>query len=148
MKIFIGTDHAGYNLKTKIVEYINKKYADALSLTDLSPILNDGDDYPVIARDVCNHILSEQEDTRGILICDTGIGMSIVANRFKGIRASLCQSVFEVVRAREHNNANVLCLGEYILSEGNEYMTLVDIFINTEFSQEERHIRRINEIDS
>src|SRR5579872_7074158 len=139
--IYIGSDHEGFQLKETVKSYLKSL---GYEFIDEGPeTLVPGDDYPVFAKKVCNVI---KDGDKGILICDTGIGMSIVANRFKHIRAALCGSIFDAVRAREHNDANVLVMGAKT-TELDTVRTIVKVFFDTEFSNEERHIRRIHEID-
>lgn len=139
--LYIASDHAGFKVK----EYL-KSYLIALNreLTDVGPeVYTPGDDYPIYADKLCR---SMQDGDIGILICDTGIGMSIAANRHKHIRAALCASIFDAMRAREHNNANVFVAG----AETNDLetiKTMLKVFLDTSFSNEERHVRRVNEID-
>jgi ribose 5-phosphate isomerase B len=105
-------------------------------------------DYPNIASKVVKKVLSE--DARGILVCGTGIGMSIAANKYAGIRASLCSDTFSARMTREHNNSNVLCLGERVIGKGLA-LDIVKIWLESEFSNNERHQNRlnlINEIES
>jgi len=102
-------------------------------------------DYPVYAKQVCEAVVNKEAEA-GILICGTGIGISIAANKIHGIRAALCSDCFSAQATREHNNANVLCMGGRVL--GVEIAKkIVEAFINTPFSNEERHINRINQIE-
>ncbi len=140
MSIYISSDHRGFDLKTEIV-----KYLESFKLIDLGPEkYNKDDDYPLFAHLLANKV-SENVDNRGILICDTGIGMDITANKHKGIRAAICIDEFFAYRARLHNNANVLVLSaEY---NKDNYKGVIDKFFSTDFSSEERHKRRVDEID-
>jgi len=138
--IYIASDHGGFEVK----EYI-KKFLTKLNMqyVDKGPeVFTDGDDYPLYANLLVTSITPED---KGILICDTGIGMSIAANRHPGIRAALCTSIFEAMRAREHNDANILVLGSQT-SELPDIEAMIKVFFDTEFSDEERHIRRIHEL--
>ena len=141
--IYVASDHAGWHLKNKIVQWLE---AGKYSVEDLgSKDLVKGDDYPDYVQILCEKMLLNG-GTKGILICDTGIGMSIAANRYSGIRAALCVSEFMARRSRQHNNANVLVLGAE-LNSFDELERIMNAFLTTEFSDEERHIRRLNKID-
>jgi ribose 5-phosphate isomerase B len=131
--IFIASDHAGYSIKQLIIE--NCHVVDLG--TDLHNISVDYNDF---AEKVVSSIL--ESDGIGILICQTGIGMSIAANRHKGIRASLCNNVETAKIAREHNNANVLVLSKNSIN----VLEIVKIFLETDFSGEERHMRRVKKL--
>ena len=139
--IYIGSDHGGFAKK----EYVKKVLKSlGLTFTDMGPydFVKD-DDYPEYANKVCEKIT---EGDFGILICDTGIGISIAANRYRHIRAALCSGIFEAMRAREHNDANVLAFGSEVVEDDNMIKAIVKVFFDTPFSNEERHIRRIQEI--
>lgn len=141
MKIFIAADHGGFTLKNEII-----KELDEFSFTDLGPQeLNLEDDYPDFAKILCDSLLQEPGST-GILICKSGIGMSIAANKFKGIFAALCFTPEHAKKAREHNNANVLCLdSEYGSPE--THLEIVKTFLQTEFlGWETRHGRRVKKV--
>lgn len=141
--IGIGSDHGGYELKQEIIKHLE---ARNLEYKDFGT--NDGTvacDYPVYAREVAHAIL-EGECDKGILICGTGIGISITANRIKGIRAALCHDCFSAEATRLHNNANILALGGRVIGVGPA-LKIVDTFLDTPFSGEERHNRRVNLID-
>ena len=114
MKIAIACDHGGYELKSAVVDLLKKQNNDVLDFgcDSLQSV-----DYPDYANALCKSI-QNQEVERGILICGTGIGMSIAANRFDGIRATLCHELFTARMSREHNNANVLCLGARVIGPG------------------------------
>ncbi len=139
--LFIASDHAGFKLKSYLLKVLGSQY----DIIDLGPETFDkDDDYPPYAKALCEKVL--EHNARGILICDTGIGMSIAANRFEGIRAALVATQFMAERSRLHNDANVLCLGEDLLSvEENE--ALVKIWLTTDFTHAERHIRRLEALD-
>lgn len=127
-KIALAADHAGYELKNHLITYLTEKGYDCVNLgTDTA----DSVDYPVYANALCEKILSG-ECEKGILVCGTGIGMSIAANRHKGIRAALCYEEKCVELTRQHNNANVLCLGARIIDEKTAE-NLVDTFFSTDF---------------
>lgn len=142
MKVFIGSDHGGYSLKEIVVKELNSKGIDFEDLGTNSP---DSVDYPDYAKAVCEKVIAN-EGSLGILICGTGIGMSISANKVKGIRAALVSDVFSAIATREHNNANVLCLGERVTGPGLALM-IVDKFLNTPFLGG-RHERRVNKISA
>ena len=138
MSIYIASDHAGYQLKQEIIE----NYSEFI---DLGTNSNNSVDYPDYAKKIANKILEDKINSKGILICGTGIGMSISANRFKGIRAALCHCSEFAELSRKHNNANILVLpGRYI--NLNEALNCVKLFLNTQFSLG-RHQNRLNKID-
>ena len=135
--IAIGCDHAAVNLKKAIMAYLDEKQIPYVDLgTDGTSC-----DYPVIAKAVCETVLSGKAE-RGILLCGTGIGMSIAANKFKGIRAAVCNDCFSARYTRLHNNANVLCMGERVIGQGLA-LELVDIFLETDY-EGGRHQRRLD----
>ena len=138
MRIAIGCDHRGLKPKQFIIKLITEAKH---SYEDFGGYTTDPVDYPDIARKVAETVASGDFE-RGILICDTGIGMSIAANKVKGIRAALCRDVFSARRARQHNDANVLCLATQGQSATSE---IVDAFLTTEF-EGGRHERRLNKI--
>lgn len=141
-KIALAADHAGYEFKDALASYLREKGYDVIDLGTNSP---DSVDYPVYAKKLCSSVLSG-ECEKGILVCGTGIGMSIAANRHKGIRAALC-TIPEYARlAREHNNANVLCLGARFVGF-DEAVKITDVFLNTEFLGG-RHQNRVNQLDT
>ncbi|WP_305862227.1 ribose 5-phosphate isomerase B [Helicobacter cholecystus] len=141
MKYFLGTDHAGMNARDFIVEYFAK---NRIELIDLSPNIMQKVDYPDFAKKVCVQVL-KNPDSRGILVCGSGIGMSIAANRFKGIRAGLCTDAYMAKMTRAHNDANILCMGERISGLG-EMESILEAFIHTEF-EGGRHYQRICKIE-
>lgn len=134
----IGCDHGGYELKQEILKHLDERN---IAYKDFGCDSTASVDYPVYAKKVCNAILSG-ECEMGILICGTGIGISITANRFRGIRAALCTDCFCAEATRQHNNANVLALGGRVVGPGLA-LKIVDTFLDTPFSNDERHIRRI-----
>ena len=139
--IAIGCDHGGYDLKLEIIKYLEK---NGLEYQDFGC---DGEavDYPIIAKKVGQAILDGKCE-KGILICGTGIGISIAANKMKGIRCALCSDCFSAEATRLHNDTNVIALGGRVV--GPELaVKMVDIFLNTPFSEDERHIRRIGLIE-
>ncbi len=142
MKIALGADHGGFNYKNKIKEYLS---SIGVEVVDAGTFSADSCDYPEIAQKVGNLVVSGEVE-KGILVCGTGIGMSIAANKIKGIRAALCSDTFSARLTRQHNNSNVLCLGERVTGEGL-MLDIVKIWLETPFSNEERHLRRINSIE-
>ena len=114
MKYFIGADHAGIDIKDYVKELFEER---GHTVEDLGPFSKDRVDYPDYASKVCKKVL-ENEGTMGILICGSGIGMSMAANKFDGIRAALCHNEYSARMARKHNNANVICLGERVSGYG------------------------------
>ena len=141
MKIALGSDHGGYKLKENLKEYLkglNVEY------TDFGCDSEQAVDYPDIGFKVSNEIKDGNFD-KGILICGTGIGMSIVANKVDGIKAALCYNEFTARYSRKHNDANILVLGGRVIGSGLA-KEIVKVWLNTKFSQEERHINRLNKI--
>jgi ribose 5-phosphate isomerase B len=139
--IVIASDHAGYFLKEKIKEFLQKENYQVIDVGCFSP---ESVDYPEYGAKAIEKILNKEADF-GILICGTGLGMSIVANRFSGIRAALCHEPFSAKMARLHNNANVLVLGGRIIGDGIA-LEIVKTFFETPF-EGGRHERRINLIE-
>ena len=140
-KIFIASDHGGFELKAQMIEYYRNK---GILLEDLGTYSADSCDYPDIAEPLCQKLLNG-EGKCGILICGTGIGISIAANRHKGIRAAILYDD-EVARlTREHNNANIAVFGGRTMKV-NDVLRRMDIFLNTEFAGG-RHLRRIEKLD-
>ncbi len=140
--IAIGCDHGGFELKNKIIEYLEKNNID---YKDFGTYSTESTDYPIYGKKVAESVASG-ECEKGILICTTGIGISITANKVKGIRAALCHDVFSAKSTRLHNNANILAMGGGVIGTGLA-LEITDAFLNTEFSNEERHIRRVNMIE-
>lgn len=137
-KVFIGSDHGGYNLKEKIKEVFTPL---GYEFEDMGTNSLESCDYPVYAEKVAKKVIETNE--KGILVCGTGIGMSIAANKFKGIRASHCTDTFSARMTREHNDSNILCLGERITGQ-DLALDIVKIWLETPFSNGDRHINRIN----
>lgn len=140
--IAIGSDHGGFELKQEIMAYLKEKN---LEFKDYGCESKESCDYPVYAKKVANAIVNGECD-RGILICGTGIGISITANKIKGIRAALCHDTFSAQATREHNDANILAMGARVVGPGLA-LKIVETFLNTEFSNDERHIRRIEQME-
>lgn len=140
MKLVFASDHKGYALKEYLYTHAKESSYD---VKDLGPHDDTTVDYPYYANLLCNFIL-ENEDFYGILICGTGIGMSIAANRYSEIRAALCLNSFMAKKARQHNNANILILGAQLVSNG-EALTIFKEFSSTKFDGG-RHIKRISQI--
>ena len=140
--IALGSDHGGYGLKQEVKAYLEGKgipYKDYGCL-DESPC-----DYPVYAKAVAKAIVDGECD-KGILICGTGIGITIAANRYEGIRAANCTNSFMAEATREHNDAHILGMGARVIGVGTA-LKIVDTFLNTPFSNDERHKRRIAKIE-
>lgn len=142
MKLVIGSDHGGYALKEDVKKTL---MAMGVEFDDCGVYNEESADYPVIAKALCQSIVDGKYE-KGILLCGTGIGVSIVSNRVKGIRAALCGDVFSAKMSREHNNANVLCMGGRVTGPGLADM-IVRTWIETDFAGD-RHLRRINMIDN
>ena len=140
--IAIGSDHGGYALKQAIMAHLDKR---GLAYKDFGTYSEASCDYPTYAKAVA-HAVANGECERGIIICGTGIGVSITANKVPGIRAALCGDCFSAEATREHNDANVLCMGARVVGEGLA-LKIADIFLDTPFSNDERHIRRISRIE-
>lgn len=141
-RIFIGSDHAGVALKAALVPFLTEA---GHTVTDLGPQDTASVDYPDYAKAVCHKVL-DNPGSLGILICGTGLGMSMAANRMPGIRAAVCVNEFLARMARMHNNANVLCLGERVVGQGLA-ASIVEVFLATGF-EGGRHQRRIDGIES
>lgn len=138
MKIAIGSDHGGFNLKERVKEYLDSQ---SIEYIDYGTYSNDSVDYPEYGKKVADSVVSNEVD-RGIVICGTGIGISIAANKVKGIRCALCNEPLSARLSIEHNNANVLALGGRILGE-DLAIEIVSTWLNSKF-QGGRHERRIN----
>jgi len=142
-KISIGSDHGGFALKSSIIAHLEEA---GITVTDRGCYDTSSCDYPVFAKAVGADVADGSSDL-GILICSTGIGMSMAANKVPGVRAALCHESYSAKMTKLHNNANVLCLGALVTGE-NLALDIVDTFISTPFSEEERHIRRVNLIEN
>lgn len=136
--IAIGCDHGGYELKLEVINHLKER---GFEIKDFGCDSTASCDYPVYAKKVAEAVAGGECEL-GILICGTGIGMSMAANKVDGIRAALCADCFSAKATREHNNANILCMGARTTGPGLAIM-ITDIFVDTPFSNDERHIRRI-----
>ena len=137
-RIIIGCDHGGLNLKNKVVEHLKEI---GYEVEDVGTYTSDSVDYPIYAKKVA-HAVADGKYEKGIIICGTGIGVSIVANKVKGIRASLCGDTFSAKATRQHNNSNILCMGERVIGAGLA-LDIVDIWLTTEY-EGGRHQKRID----
>ena len=139
-KICIASDHAGFNLKENIKDYLINKN---VSIIDLGPNENKSVDYPDYAKKIGNRIKSKKSDI-GILVCGSGTGMAISANKFKNIRAAVCYNIKSTRLSRQHNNANIIALGAR-LTKKSLSLKLVELFLKTKF-EGGRHLKRIEKI--
>ena len=140
MKIALGSDHGGLNLKKEIIKHLESKN---IEVTDFGTHTEESCDYPDYALKVAEEVVAQNFEL-GILICGTGIGISIAANKVPGVRAALCSDTFSAHATREHNNANILALGERVVGKGLA-LDIVDTFINAKF-EGDRHQKRIDKI--
>ena len=138
-KIFIASDHAGYNLKSSVVS----KFSKLQKIIDLGPNSNNSVDYPDYAKKLSKRVASNK-GSFGILICGSGIGMAISANKTKNIRAALCYSIKNTKLSRLHNNANIITLGERLINK-RKAINLIKVFLRTKF-EGGRHLRRVRKI--
>lgn len=136
--IAVGCDHGGYELKLEILKHLKER---GIEYIDFGCDSLESVDYPEYAKKVAKSILSGESE-KGILICGTGIGISITANKFKGIRAAICTDCFMAEATRQHNDANIVALGGRVVGPGLA-LKIVDTFLDTPFSEGERHKRRI-----
>ena len=144
MDVIIGSDHAGFTLKEECKQLLIEKSLQH-TVTDIGVYCRESYDYPIIAHTVAKAIVSG-EYSRGILICGSGIGMSITANRYQGIRAALCHNIYLTKMSRLHNDANILVMGDRVIGIGLA-LEMVEAFLDTEF-EGERHKKRIELIDT
>jgi ribose 5-phosphate isomerase B len=142
MKISIGADHAGYEMKCELVEFLRKLGHTVHDVGTFHP--DQPDDYPDYAILVAQDIRSGRAD-RGILVCGSGVGVSVAANKFKGIRAGLCHDHYSAHQGVEHDNMNVLVLGSRVVGPMLA-QDVVEAFLKADFSGEERHVRRLNKV--
>lgn len=140
MKLVLGADHGGFDLKENIKEYLKEQ---GIEFTDYGTLTGERCDYPDIAKKVAEAVADGTFD-RGILVCGTGIGIGIAANKVPGIRAALCHDTFSARASRNHNNANILTMGQRVIGEGLA-LDIVDVWLESEF-EGGRHERRVNEI--
>lgn len=138
----LACDHGGYELKQEIINYLNSRNIEFI---DFGCSSTDAVDYPEYGKKAAQAVASGQCD-KGIIICGTGIGISISANKVPGIRCALCHDCFSAAATREHNDANMLALGARVIGVGHA-LKVVETFLNTPFSNDERHIRRIAQIE-
>ena len=141
--IALGCDHGGFELMKEVMNHLKER---GIEYKNFGAIENKSVDYPDYAKKVA-HAVANKECDFGILICGTGIGISITANKVKGIRAALCHDVFSAEATRQHNDANILAMGGRVIGVGLA-LKIVDTFLDTPFSNDERHIRRISMIES
>ena len=141
IKIAIGSDHGGFEYKASIIKALQVKGYDVVDMGTYSP---ESCDYPIIAKKVARAV-AKGDFEKGILVCGSGIGMSMAANKVKGIRAAVCGDTFSARATRAHNNANILCLGQRVVGEGLA-LDIVDIWLTTKF-EGGRHERRVNMIE-
>ena len=139
--IYVGSDHRGFNLKKKVVEFLREVDYEVEDLG--AKIYDKDDDYNEISVELAEKVA--RENTRGILLCGSGVGVSIAANKVFGVRAALCTSEKQARLAREDSDANILCLSTDLVNE-EENLEIIKTFLETVFSSEERFIRRINKI--
>ena len=142
MKIAIGSDHAGFELKQKIVQYLKKK---KITVKDFGTYSEQSCDYSDFAFPVARAVAGKKFD-RGILICGSGVGMSVAANRIKGVRAVNVNDLYTARQSRQHGKANILCLGGRRLSAAKA-LKILSVWLKTPFSGKARHLRRIKKID-
>lgn len=139
-KIIIGSDHAGFGLKEKLSAYLGRK---GIKVKDVGTYTDERCDYPEFAYNVARAV-SENKFKRGLLVCKTGIGNSIIANRLSGVRAALCYNAEAAKLSRAHNDSNILVLGAHFVKESSA-KKILDLWLNTEF-QGGRHKRRLDQI--
>lgn len=140
--IALASDHGGFGLKQEIMKHLDER---GLQYKDYGCYSEESCDYPEFAHKAA-HAVADGECECGILICGTGIGISIAANKVPGIRAALCHDCFSAAATKEHNNANMLAMGARVVGPGHA-LKIVDTFLDTPFSNDERHVRRINQIE-
>lgn len=141
MKVAIGADHGAFDRKGEVIEHLKQCGHEVKDFGTYTP---DSCDYPAIGNSVAEAVASGEYD-RGIVMCTTGIGISIVANKVRGIRCALCSDTTSARLTRQHNDANMLSIGAGVIGP-NLTMDIVDVFMNTEFSNEEKHVRRLSQL--
>lgn len=140
--IALGCDHGGFSLMQEVIKHLE---ARGLEYKNFGTYSEESCDYPEFAKKAA-HAVADGECEKGILICGTGIGISITANKVHGIRAALCHDCFSAEATRLHNDANILAMGARVIGPGHA-LKIVDTFLDTPFSNDERHIRRISQIE-
>ena len=140
--IALGCDHGGFELMQEVIAHLEKR---GIAYKNFGTYTKESCDYPEFAKKVAQAVVS-RECEKGILICGTGIGISMAANKVPGIRCALCHDCFSAKATREHNDANVLAMGGRVIGPGHA-LEVVDLFLDTPFSNDERHIRRIQGIE-
>lgn len=140
MRFYIATDHAGYSVKAFVIEHLEQKGYEVI---DLGPYSDERVDYPDFAKKLCHEVVQDDQSL-GVLICGTGIGISIAANKIDGIRAALCHDAFTAQLCKEHNDANVLCFGERVVGKG-VISSMLDAFCDASFAGG-RHTKRVQKI--
>lgn len=146
MKIYIGADHNGFTYKTELIAYLKQQHYDIVDVGDVTR--DKDDDFPLFAAKVANALLADNDDSsRGLLVCGSGQGMCMAANRFKGIRASLCWNEEEARSARNDDDSNVLCLSAKY-TEIEDAKRIIDTWLRTSFAGAPRYIRRIKQLDT
>ncbi|MDD6267582.1 MAG: ribose 5-phosphate isomerase B [Clostridium sp.] len=140
--IALGSDHGGYGLKQEVIKHLEER---GIEYKDYGCYSEESCDYPIYGKKVAEAVAGGECEF-GIIICGTGIGISISANKVPGIRAALCHDCFSAQATREHNNANILAMGARVIGSGLA-LKIVDTFLDTPFSNEERHVRRISMIE-
>lgn len=141
--IAVGSDHAGYELKEQLILHLKER---GMEVVDYGTDSSQSCDYPDFARPVAQAV-AEGKAQQGLLVCGTGIGMCIAANKVKGVRAAVVTEEFSAEATRAHNDANVLCLGARVV-DLPKAVKLLDIFLDTPFSGEEKHMRRIRKLEA
>ncbi len=141
MTIVIGSDHAGYALKSLLVDMLRR---EGRAVQDLTPDFDPQDDYPDTAAAVARAVANRSAE-RGIIVCGSGVGASVAANKIRGVRAGLCHDTYNARQGVEHDDTNVLCLGARVIGEAVA-QDLVRAFLDARFSGEERHVRRLKKI--
>lgn len=142
MKIYIGCDHRGVDLKKKLTNYL---ISNGIDIEDIGIPNNDTDDYPIFALRL-GEMVRDTNNSLGILICGSGVGMSIAANKVKGIRCVRAVSVDDAFKGKNHNGANVIAIGADITTDFNQVTEIIDTFINTKAPSEDRHLNRVKTI--
>ena len=140
-KICIASDHAGYELKEKVKDYLIDK---DIPIIDLGPLSSNSVDYPDFAKRVAKRVILKKSDA-GILVCGSGTGMAITANKYRSIRAAQCYNKKSTILSRQHNNANIICLGSRMM-KSKEALIIIRVFLNTKF-EGGRHQKRVSKIN-